>query len=82
MSAYWTKEELENTVKRCKKKLKVIKEFQEIDKSFDLLDKENLTKVLDYKGLMRLTITAKEQDLREGNYYLEDDDIKTVKEGK
>jgi len=73
MSAYWTKKELETTIKECKKKLKVIKDFQELDKSQDFLDKENLTKVLDYKGLMRLTINAKEKDLREKNY---------VKDGK
>tara|TARA_R100001530_G_scaffold102214_1_gene71058 strand:+ start:2594 stop:2815 length:222 start_codon:yes stop_codon:yes gene_type:complete len=71
MSAYFTKKELEDTVKRCKKKLKVIKDFQELDKSQDFLDKENLTEVLDYKGLMRLTIAAKEKDLREKNYVKE-----------
>ena len=71
MSAYFTKKELEDDVKRCKKKLKVIKDFQELDKSEDFLDKENLTEVLDYKGLMRLTITAKEKDLREKNYVKE-----------
>ena len=71
MSAYFTKKELEDDVKRCKKKLKVIKDFQELDKSQDFLDKENLTKVLDYKGLMRLTITAKEKDLREKTYVKE-----------
>jgi hypothetical protein len=73
MSAYWTKKEIETEIKECKKNLKVIKNFQEIDRVYDLLDKKNLTKVLDYKGLLRLTITAFEKDLREKNY---------VKEGK
>ena len=70
MSAYFTKKELEDDVKRCRKKLNVIRDFQVLDRSQDFLDKETLTKVLDYKGLMRLTITAKEKDLREKNYLL------------
>ena len=73
MSAYWTKKEIETEIKECKKNLKVIKNFQEIDRVYDLLDKKNLTKVLDYKGLLRLTVTAYEKDLREKNY---------VKDGK
>ena len=73
MSAYWTKKELETTIAECTKKLNVIGNFLELDKSQDFLDKENLTKVLEYKGLMALTINAKEKDLRNKNY---------VKDGK